>query len=216
MACRRTQGKPVGPLWSRGVQIFVERLVLVPEDRKVQLRAHDKQEGLPVAGPGRRAPSQPVLHPIPVRKRADVEKPVAVGLPVDIPGALHLSSLHRAVLVQDLILDPGSLAPLDGPGAELKIDVLPRTHEKRKARGVRCEMPDDHDRTRSQSERSDLHVCPALSVSVLFCCLPHFHGDEWQHPNANCQNPMFRIEGGDLEDALNRRPGHNDGLQQRG
>lgn len=40
--------------------------------------------------------------------------------------------MHRAVLVRDLILDPGSLASLDEPGAELKIDVLPLTHEERK------------------------------------------------------------------------------------
>lgn len=64
-----------------------------------------------VAWPGRRATPQPVLHEIPVRKRAEVEKPVAVGLAVEIPGALHLSCMHRAVLVQNLIVDPGSLPP---------------------------------------------------------------------------------------------------------
>lgn len=128
----------------------------------------------------------------------------------------HQNTLFRrtcvpsAALVQDLIIDSGSLHPSIGQV------LTARTHENREAQGVRCEMPDDHSLTRSQSERNDLDVCPALSVSVLFCSLPDFHGDERQSPYANGQNPMFRIEGRDFEDALKRRPGHNAGLQQHG
>ena len=135
-------GKAVGALSAVASQVLVERLMLVPEDRQVNLGANLEGEVPAGRGTARRVAEDRVLDSIAVPEGTDIDVPVAVRSVVAVPSGLGSGPLFRSVRMANPELHPHDLPGLDRPGAHLEIHALAGARVEGKPGRVRGEVPE--------------------------------------------------------------------------
>ena len=125
-------------------EVPVERLVLMPEQREMDLR-------LDVEGPdwsvdlarGRPAMDR-VADAVPIRERAQLGPPVAVRPLIVLPDRRRPRFGRGAINALDPCRDPHLLGWLDRPGADCECDPFVSAHAVRRAGSVGCQVPEIH------------------------------------------------------------------------
>ena len=118
----------------------VQRLMLMPQERQVDLRTDAERERRPRHLCHGTARVNRVLDRLAALEWADGRGPVAVRTLVALPRRVHVPT--RGLVVGRFPADPDGLPGRDGPRPDPDAYALARAHSSRLSRGIRGQVPD--------------------------------------------------------------------------